>query len=86
MDAVGLVRSLAILRRERVAALPDVLTMAETGLANMEANKWNLLLAPAGTPQPVVDHLAGALQIEQFVQAKIARWQEVIKAAGICAD
>ncbi len=41
---------------------------------------------PAGTPQPVVDRLAGALQIEQFVQTKIARWQEVIKAAGICAD
>ena len=113
--SAGAVRPLAVLRRERLAALPDVPTTAETGLANMEANIWNLLLAPAGTPQPVVDRLAGALhdvtqdpavqekfaqlgivppdaantpapQIEQFVQTEIARWQEVIKAAGISAD
>jgi tripartite-type tricarboxylate transporter receptor subunit TctC len=111
----GTVRPLAVLRHERIAALPDVPTMAETGLANMEANIWNLLLAPAGTPQSVVDRLTGALrdvtqdpavqerfaqlgivppdatstpapQIEQFVQTEIARWQEVLKAAGVSAD
>ena len=53
--AAGTVRPLAVLRVERIAALPDVPTMAETGLPNMEANIWNLLLAPKGTPQPVVD-------------------------------
>ena len=59
--AAGTVRPLAVLRAERIAAQPDVPTMAETGLPNMEANIWNLLLAPNGTPQPVVDRLSGGL-------------------------
>jgi tripartite-type tricarboxylate transporter receptor subunit TctC len=58
----GTVRPLAVLRAERIAALPDVPTTAETRLENMEANIWNLLLAPKGTPQPVMDRLARSLR------------------------
>ena len=71
----GTVRPLAVLRHERIAALPDVPTMAETGLKNMEATIWNLLLVPAGTPQPVLDRLSGALREvtqDPGVQAKLA--------------
>jgi tripartite-type tricarboxylate transporter receptor subunit TctC len=56
------VRPLAVLRAQRIAVVPDVPTTAEVGLQNMEANIWNVLLAPKGTPQPVLDHLAAALR------------------------
>lgn len=49
-EKAGTVRPLAVLRAERIAALPDVPTTAETRLENMEANIWNLLLAPKGKP------------------------------------
>jgi tripartite-type tricarboxylate transporter receptor subunit TctC len=58
----GTVRPLAVLRAQRIAVVPDVPTTAEVGLQNMEANIWNVLLAPKGTPQPVVDRLATALR------------------------
>ena len=74
--AAGTVRPLAVLRADRIAALPDVPVMAETGLAGMEANIWNLLLVPAGTPQPIVDRLSSALgevTLDSAVQQKFAQ-------------
>jgi tripartite-type tricarboxylate transporter receptor subunit TctC len=58
----GTVRPLAVLRAQRIAVVPDVPTTAEVGLQNMEANIWNVLLAPKGTPKPVLDRLATALR------------------------
>lgn len=55
------VRPLAVLRAQRIDVVPEVPTMAEVGLNNMEANIWNVLLAPKGTPQPVLDRLTTAL-------------------------
>ena len=57
----GTVRPLAVLRAERIDVVPEVPTTAEVGLSNMEANIWNVLLAPKGTPQPVLDRLTTAL-------------------------
>ncbi len=42
---------------KRSAALPNVPTIAEGGVAGYEANNWWGVLAPAGTPQPIVDRL-----------------------------
>ena len=53
----GKLRALAVTTKTRAAALPDVPTMAEVGYPNFEATAWFGLLAPAGTPQPVVDKL-----------------------------
>ena len=41
----------------RVAALPDVPTLAEAGLPGFESSTWYGLFAPAGTPKPIVDRL-----------------------------
>jgi tripartite-type tricarboxylate transporter receptor subunit TctC len=57
------VRPLAVLSEQRIAALPDVPTMAEAGLKNMEAEIWHVLLAPKGTPKPIVDRLGTALHV-----------------------
>jgi tripartite-type tricarboxylate transporter receptor subunit TctC len=53
----GKVRALAVLAPQRNPVLPDVPTAAEVGLAALEGGAWFGLLAPAGTPRPVVDWL-----------------------------
>ena len=53
----GKFRALAVTSGKRVDELPDVPTMAEAGVENMEVTAWFGLLAPAGTPQPVIDKL-----------------------------
>lgn len=56
----GRIRALAVTTKERLAALPDVPTLSESGLDRFELNEWNGLYAPAGTPDSIVDQLNGA--------------------------
>jgi tripartite-type tricarboxylate transporter receptor subunit TctC len=53
----GKLRALATTGRQRAAQLPEVPTLAESGLAGYEAYVWMGLLAPKGTPQPIVELL-----------------------------
>ena len=53
----GQVRALAVASNKRLAALPEVPTAAELGLAGYESAAWFAFLAPRGTPRPVVDKL-----------------------------
>jgi tripartite-type tricarboxylate transporter receptor subunit TctC len=55
--AAGKVRALAVATKQRVPALPDVPTMAEAGLPDVEAGAWWGLLFPAGTPPHIVEWL-----------------------------
>lgn len=64
----GKVLPLAIAGPVRLPGLPNVPTFAELGLPGMVSDSWNGLLAPAGTPQPVIDQLARA--IAKAVQSK----------------
>jgi len=50
----GKLKSLGIMGRQRVPALPNVATFAEQGFAGLEENSWAGLFAPAGTPADVV--------------------------------
>ena len=50
----GQVRALAVTGATRSAALPDVPTIAEAGLAGYEAVLWQAINAPAGTPEAIV--------------------------------
>jgi tripartite-type tricarboxylate transporter receptor subunit TctC len=58
----GKVKVYAVTTPKRVPSLPDVPTMQESGLANFDVAVWHGLYAPAGTPKPVIDKLAVALQ------------------------
>lgn len=58
----GKLRALAVTSPRRAAMLPDVPTLAEAGVQGADIHEWNALFAPAGTPEPVVDKLAAALQ------------------------
>jgi tripartite-type tricarboxylate transporter receptor subunit TctC len=50
----GKLRALAVAGDRRAKALPDVPTVAESGFPGYEANTWNGMLAPAGTPRAIV--------------------------------
>ena len=60
----GRVRGLAITSLKRATAAPELPTVAEQGYPGFEATSWFALLAPAGTPQPIVDKVrAQALKV-----------------------
>ena len=53
----GKLRALGVGGRNRLAALPDVPTFAEGGLAGAEASNWWCVVAPVGTPAAIVERL-----------------------------
>mgnify|MGYP000488153100 CR=1 FL=1 len=53
----GQLRALAITGDKRSPELPDVPTMAEAGIQNMVVTAWFGFVAPAGTPQPIIDKI-----------------------------
>jgi len=53
----GRLRALAVLARERSPILPEVPTAEEAGLGNFDVTTWYGILAPAGTPRPIVARL-----------------------------
>jgi len=57
----GTIRGLASAGLQRTAAAPDLPTIAESGLPGFDAAIWLGLLAPSGTPAPIVDRIAGVL-------------------------
>lgn len=53
----GKLRALGTSGSARWSGLPDVPTVAEQGVPNFEVRSWTALMAPAGTPQAVIDRL-----------------------------
>ena len=95
------------------ARMPNLPTMDEQGFKGYDCYTWNAILAPAGTPQPIVERLNGAVQTAMqdavvikrlqevgvdptpgrgpkettaFMQAELAKWGPIVKAAGAQAD
>ena len=63
----------AVTTPQRSADLPDVPTMAESGLPDLQIITWNGLVAPAGTPEPIIQRLyqafSSAIGTERVRQA-----------------
>jgi len=57
----GQVRALATTGKTRSSVLPEVPTVEEAGLPGYEATIWLGLMAPTGTPKPVIEKLNGAI-------------------------
>ena len=53
----GKIRALGVASPKRIAALPDLATLAESGVPGFEAWAWQGLVAPAGTPPEIVAKL-----------------------------
>jgi tripartite-type tricarboxylate transporter receptor subunit TctC len=54
----GKLRALAVTSAKRMAALPDVPTLAESGFKNFEVLEWNGVFVPKGTSKEIVDRLS----------------------------
>jgi tripartite-type tricarboxylate transporter receptor subunit TctC len=59
--AAGKLRALGVTSRQRTALLPQVPTVAESGLPGFEAVTWFGFTVPAGTPREIVDRLNGEI-------------------------
>jgi tripartite-type tricarboxylate transporter receptor subunit TctC len=78
----GKLRALAVAAPKRLAQLPDVPTTAELGLPEVEAGTWSGLLAPMGTPPPIIQRLNAELnrsvavpEVRQFFAKQFAEAQ-----------
>src|SRR4051812_38344440 len=108
MDA-GKIRLLLTATKNRLPYLPEVPTSAEVGLPGYLMSVWIAVVAPAGTPAPILDRIhamttsmlnddaakkamAGAgldpmamsrPEFASFVKAEYARWEKIVKDAGV---
>ncbi len=75
----GKARVLAVTSAERLESLPEVPTMAEAGVPGYEIDFWFGIVAPAGTPKPIVDRLAREIA---DVVVKDQAFKERLRAYG----
>ena len=59
----GKIKAYAVTTKNRLASMPNLPTLNESGLPGFEVAVWHGLYAPKGTPKPVIDTLASALQV-----------------------
>jgi tripartite-type tricarboxylate transporter receptor subunit TctC len=68
----GVLRAVAVTSRKRAQNMPNIPTIAEAGFPDYEAPQWFGLLAPAGTPAPIVERLqsevANALKTPEMMK------------------
>ena len=76
----GTVVALGVAGRTRIREAPDLPTIAEQGLAGFDVTSWYALVAPAGTPQPIVDRLQREIA-RAFADADVRE-----KIAGLGAE
>jgi tripartite-type tricarboxylate transporter receptor subunit TctC len=58
----GKLRLLAVSTPERLAQYPEVPTVVQAGISDFFFNSWFAMIAPAGTPKPIIDKLNAEMQ------------------------
>ena len=69
----GRVKVLAVTTKQRSSVLPDIPSVAESGLPGFEVAGWFGIVAPAGTPTAIVDRLNANFAV---------RWQQTTSRPG----
>jgi tripartite-type tricarboxylate transporter receptor subunit TctC len=108
----GSLRGVAVLAKERVAALPDLPTNIEEGVSGLESDTLTGIVTPAGTPQTIIEKWHTAIvkmaadpqtktkldalgfvpvagsptEFAERIKSEMARWDKVVKTAGIHVD
>jgi tripartite-type tricarboxylate transporter receptor subunit TctC len=77
----GKVKALAVTGTKRYAGLPDVPTLAESGLASLSDSVWYAVLVPAGTPKEVIAQLNTAFRKTLGTPATIERMEGPAKTS-----
>ena len=72
----GQIRALGAGMATRMRAMPELATLQEQGLGGFECYTWNAILAPAGTPKPIIERLNAAINKSLAEEAVFARLQE----------
>jgi len=75
----GRLRALGVSTAQRSPAAPDIPTIAESGLPGYDVTTWHGLVAPAGTPRPIIDRLHA--EVVKALNSPSVR--DKFKAAGI---
>ena len=78
----GKLKAIAVSTAKRSPALPDIPTLSEQGLAGVDAGAWIGLIAPAGTPAPILERLrreiVAALRDPAVVEGLRKQYMDVI--------
>jgi tripartite-type tricarboxylate transporter receptor subunit TctC len=108
----GSLRGIAVLAKERIAALPDLPTNVEEGVPGLESDTLTGIVAPAGTPPAIIEKWHAAIvkmagdpetkkkldalgfvpvanspsEFATRIKSEMARWDKVVKTAGIHVD
>jgi len=75
----GKLRAIAVTSLKRAPALPDIPTISESGLPGFEASSWFGVLAPAGTPAPIVARINA--EVNRWLQSADAREKLISQGA-----
>ncbi len=73
----GKLKALATTGPQRWSVLPDVPTVTEQGVTGYDVRSWAGLMAPAGTPKPIIDQLNAEVQKALMVPAVKTRLEEM---------
>jgi tripartite-type tricarboxylate transporter receptor subunit TctC len=77
----GRVRALAVTTSTRLAAAPDIPTIAESGVPGYEVTNWQALIGPKGISRPIVDRINSI--VNQALKPK--EMEEKLQADGVSA-
>lgn len=72
----GDLQPIAVTSAKRNPSLPDVPTMAEAGLPDYAAAAWGAIMAPAGTPEPIIEKLNAAVKATMASQTVIDQYKK----------
>jgi len=72
----GRLRALAVTSAKRIAALPDLPTVAEAGVPGYEFDTWFVIVAPRGTPRAIVDTLNAHIRKSITTPEQVRFWEE----------
>lgn len=72
----GRLRALAVTSAKRIAALPDLPTVAEAGVPGYEFDTWFVVAAPKGTPRAIVDTLNSHIRKAITTPEQVKFWEE----------
>ncbi len=82
----GKFTALGVMSPQRTPVLPNVPTMAESGLKDVNLSAWIGLLAPAKTPQPIIDQLNRAVLAAMDAELKAKLFESGIEVATSTPD
>jgi tripartite-type tricarboxylate transporter receptor subunit TctC len=79
----GTLRALAVTSKERSPIVPEVPTIAESGFSGFDAIGWHEILAPDGTPEPIISKLhAEMVRVLQQPETRALLAAQALQAVG----